>query len=74
MKITKEQLKRIIKEEITEAQSMSKTPKKSLQGIKGAVTLISQEIEDNEQILNAVFPLLQEILRHVMELQKGLSK
>lgn len=74
MKITKEQLLRLIKEEITEAQSVSKTPMESLQGIKGAVALINQEIEDSEQILNAVFPLLQEILDHVMELQKGLSK
>lgn len=74
MKITKEQLLRLIKEEITEAQSVSKTPMESLQSIKTVVALISQEVEADEQILNKVFPLLQELLDHVMELQKGFLK
>ena len=74
MKITKEQLLRLIKEEITEAQSASKTPMESLQSIKTVVALISQEVEADEQILNKVFPLLQELLDHVMELQKGFLK
>jgi len=74
VKITKEQLLRLIKEEITEAQSVSKTPMESLQSIKTVVALISQEVEADEQILNKVFPLLQELLDHVMELQKGFLK
>ena len=74
MKITKEQLLRLIKEEIAEAQPASKTPMESLQSIKTVVALISQEVEEDEQILNKVFPLLQELLDHVMELQKGFLK
>ena len=74
MKITKEQLLRLIKEEITEAQPVSKTPMESLQSIKTVAALISQEVEADEQILNKVFPLLQELLDHVMELQKGFLK